>query len=184
MKLRLSRSGMLIWILCITTVLLGIYGRDIAKLLDARWLAKYPAAWRIPFKTSISDGMKWLVEEASIGPVSFTDITRAFAWLIEQPYELVLALLASGFVSGQGADAITVLPAISWIVVTVAVIALRSLLPGLGFSCFSRIMSDLSGHIRAMGQRYGHFGLSGHCCTYRCWWRIVIGHLGVPITNL
>ncbi|WP_037255736.1 ABC transporter permease [Roseobacter sp. SK209-2-6] len=112
------------WGLILATLLLGWFGRDLAKALDARWLVKFPSAWVIHFKTKISAAMKWLVEEAAIGPVAFTDITRALAWLIEQPYELVLAFLAHGFFLDSGADPLVILPAISWIAVTAGVIAL------------------------------------------------------------
>lgn len=122
--IRLSRSQITILSLVLITILLGWFGRDLGKALDARWLTKFPSAWVIPFKTYISSAMTWLIEDAAIGPVSFTDVTRAIAWLIEQPYNLVLALLADGFVSGQGNDAQIILPAISWIVVITAVIAL------------------------------------------------------------
>ena len=110
--------------LIFTTILLGAYGRDISKELDMRWLAKFPSAWIIPFKTYISSAMKWLVEEATIGPLSFTEITRGIAWLIEQPYRFVLSLLGDGFTLGQGGDARALLPPVSWIVVTAAVMAL------------------------------------------------------------
>ncbi len=122
--IRPSRSQIVILSLVLITILLGWFGRDLGKALDARWLTKFPSAWVIPFKTYISSAMTWLIEDAAIGPVSFTDVTRAIAWLIEQPYNLVLALLADGFVTGQGNDAQIILPAISWIVVITAVIAL------------------------------------------------------------
>ncbi|MFY2823873.1 ABC transporter permease [Ruegeria sp. MALMAid1280] len=121
---RLSRSQFTILALVLVTIVLGYYGRDLGKALDARWLTKFPSAWVIPFKTYISSAMTWLIEDAAIGPVSFTDVTRTIAWLIEQPYDFVLALLADGFVKGQGNEAQVILPAISWIVVTTAVIAL------------------------------------------------------------
>lgn len=121
---RLNRSQIIILVLVLITVILGYYGRDLSKALDARWLTKFPSAWVIPFKSYISLAMTWLIEDAAVGPVSFTDITRAIAWMIEQPYNLVLALLADGFVSGQGNDAQVILPAISWIVVITAVVAL------------------------------------------------------------
>ena len=117
-------SRLLLWVLIGLTLMLGFYGNDIAKALDARWLIKFPSAWVIPFKTYISAAMKWLVEEAHLGPLAFTDITRAIAWLIEQPYDFVVALLATGFQQGQGTSAITILPAISWITVIAAVVAL------------------------------------------------------------
>lgn len=119
-----SRRTYIAWALVLATVLLGQFGRDLADALGMRWLIKFPSAWVIPFKTSISLAMKWLVEEAAIGGVSFTDVTRAVAWLIEQPYQFVLSLLAEGFVAGAGKEAQTVLPAASWIAVIAAVVAL------------------------------------------------------------
>ena len=124
------------------TIILGTYGRDLSKALDMRWLVKFPSAWVIPFKTYISGAMKWLVEEAAIGPVSFTDVTRFVAWLIEQPYRFVLALLGDGFSTGQGDTARNVLPPVSWIVVTASVMALGHycrdwLLAALVGACFA-----------------------------------------------
>ncbi len=119
-----SRRTYIAWALVLATILLGQFGRDLADALGMRWLIKFPSAWVIPFKTSISLAMKWLVEEAAIGGVSFTDVTRAVAWLIEQPYQFVLSLLAEGFVAGAGKEAQTVLPAASWIAVIAAVVAL------------------------------------------------------------
>ncbi|UWQ29669.1 proline/glycine betaine ABC transporter permease [Leisingera sp. M523] len=124
MKPRLSAQAATAWGLVMATILLGWFGRDLAKALDARWLIKWPSGWVIPFKTHISAGMTWLVEDAAIGPVSFTDATRALAWLIEQPYELMLSLLAHGFLLGSGPDQQILLPAISWIAVTAAAVAL------------------------------------------------------------
>jgi len=124
MKTRLTKQASVAWGLVLATLLLGWFGRDLAKALDARWLVKIPSSWVIPFKTHISSAMTWLVEDAAIGPVSFTDATRALAWLIEQPYELMLSLLAHGFLFGSGPDPQVLLPAASWIAVTAAVIAL------------------------------------------------------------
>lgn len=120
----LSRSGYIALFLIVATLLLGNYGREIADALDARWLVKYPSGWVISFKTYISAAMKWLVEDAHLGPVAFTDVTRAIAWLIELPYDFVISLLATGFQQGQGSSAVTVVPAISWVAVIAAVVAL------------------------------------------------------------
>lgn len=127
--------------LVVLTILLGYFGRDLAKGLDARWLIKFPSAWIIPFKTQISLAMTWLIEEAAIGSVKFTDVTRAIAWVLEQPYNLMLALMANGFVKGQGSGAVVLLPAISWIVVSAGVVALGQYcrdwaLAGLVGACF------------------------------------------------
>ncbi|WP_264210549.1 ABC transporter permease [Leisingera thetidis] len=124
MKAHLTRQASIAWGLVLATILLGWFGRDLAKALDARWLVKVPSSWDIPFSTYISAAMTWLVEEAAIGPVSFTGATRAVAWLLEQPYELALNLLAHGFTLGTGPQAQVLLPAASWIAVTAAVIAL------------------------------------------------------------
>ena len=121
---RLTYRAALLWGLIAVTLILGIYGRDIAQALDMRWLVKYPSAWVIPFKNYITAAMKWLVEDAHLGPVAFTDITRAIAWMIEVPYDFVVSLLATGFLSGQGSSATVIVPAISWITVTAAVMAL------------------------------------------------------------
>ena len=121
---RLSAKTGLTWGLVLLTILLGYYGRDLAKELDARWLVKFPSAWVIPFKTHISATMKWLTEDAQIGAVAFTDLTRALAWLIEQPYNFVLAFLGDGFTIGHGPEKQTLLPGASWIAVTAAVVVL------------------------------------------------------------
>ncbi len=118
-------NRMTLWISVFAiTWLLSTYGRALAKSLDARWIMKYPPAWRLPLKNDISDAMKWLVEDASFGLFTFTEFTRSIAWVIEQPYNLALSLLSTGFVEGLGQDAVQILPPLSWIAVTVLVIAL------------------------------------------------------------
>lgn len=113
------------WITVFTiTWLLSSYGRTLAKALDMRWIIKYPAGWRLPLKKEISEGMNWLVEDASFGLFTFTEFTRGIAWLIEQPYNLALSMLSSGFVEGFGQDAIQILPPISWISVIVLIVCM------------------------------------------------------------
>ncbi len=124
MSSAIGKISPVVWFLVALTLVLGVYGDDIAGALNVGWIMEYPSALVIPFKTSITAAMKWLVEDAHVGPVSFTDITRAIAWLIEQPYNLAISLLATGFQQGQGSSAVTVVPAISWITVIAAVVAL------------------------------------------------------------
>ncbi|OED41566.1 ABC transporter permease [Chromatiales bacterium (ex Bugula neritina AB1)] len=113
------------WIaILLITWQLSVHGRSVAKMLDARWLIKYPSAWKLKLKDHISAFMQWLVDDARLGPVSFIEFTRAISWLIEQPYNLALGIFSSGLVSGQGSAAIQHLPALSYIPVTLAVIAL------------------------------------------------------------
>ncbi|MFT5657509.1 MAG: glycine betaine/proline transport system permease protein [Gammaproteobacteria bacterium] len=120
----LSNAVTLWFCLFTATWLVSNYSRAISKAFDARWLIKYPAGWRVPLKDNISNAMQWLIEDASFGLFSFTDLTRGISWLIDQPYNLALALLSSGLVEGQGLDAIQILPPLSWIVVTALVVAL------------------------------------------------------------
>jgi glycine betaine/proline transport system permease protein len=114
-----------VWLaLFVLTWLLSQYGRALSKTLDARWLIKYPSAWKIHLKDTISAWMKWLVEDASFGLFTFREFTRGIAWLIEQPYNLALAIFSSGLVRGIGSDAVQLLPPLSWIAVIIGIIAL------------------------------------------------------------
>jgi glycine betaine/proline transport system permease protein len=91
---------------------------------DLKWAFDYPRAWQIPAQRWVGAAMKWLVDSASFGLFTFTDVTRFIAAVIDMPYRLVLSLLSTGFLSGQGSSAVEVLPPLSWI----AVIALVTLM--------------------------------------------------------
>lgn len=115
----------LFWLsLFIISWYLSAHSRDIARALDARWLIKYPSAWKLDMKSPVSAFMQWLVEDASFGFITFSQLTRGWSWLIEQPYNLAIGLFSSGLVTGLGSDAIQHLPPLSWLTVTIAVIAL------------------------------------------------------------
>ncbi len=115
----------IIWIgVIVLTWLLAQFGKGWAESAGVPWVAEYPDAWVIPLKDTISAAMKWLVEDASFGLFTFTDVTRALSWLIEQPYNLARALLAEGFVEGHGRRAVQLVPPFSWLAVTTAVVAL------------------------------------------------------------
>lgn len=125
MRFTSGLSYRLLWLfILLTTWLLTVYGKHIASSLDARWLVKYPSAWKLKLKDHISAFMQWLVDEAKLGPLSFVQITRRISWLIEQPYNFALGFFSSGLVTGQGSDAIQHLPPLSYVTVIVAVIAL------------------------------------------------------------
>ena len=89
-----------------------------------KWAFDYPRAWQIPAQRWIGAAMKWLVDSASFGLFTFTDLTRFIAALIDMPYRLVLSLLSTGFLSGRGSSAVEILPPLSWI----AVVALAALM--------------------------------------------------------
>ncbi|MGC4410946.1 MULTISPECIES: ABC transporter permease [Rhizobium] len=86
-----------------------------------KWAFDYPRAWQIPAARHISGWMKWLVNEASFGLFSFTDLTRFTADLIDIPYRFTLSLLSTGFLSGQGSAAVQIVPPISYLGVIVLV---------------------------------------------------------------
>jgi glycine betaine/proline transport system permease protein len=83
----------------------------------APWASVYPAEWVIPVARWIGDFMKWLVNEASFGLFTFTQLTRFVAAIINLPYQLALSLLSTGLLSGQGSSAVQILPPLSWIAV-------------------------------------------------------------------
>ncbi|MBL1436808.1 MAG: ABC transporter permease subunit [Rhodobacteraceae bacterium] len=106
------------------TWLLAKYSSTWFESPSLAWAIDYPKTWVLPLKDYVSAAMKWLVEDAGFGLFSFTELTRAIAWLIEQPYEFVRAVLATGFFDGIGRRATQIVPPLSWIAVTAAVVAL------------------------------------------------------------
>jgi len=93
---------------------------------EIAWLNKYPRAWEIPLRFWISDFMKWLIDDATFGFFTFQELTRAVAWVIEQPYDLARSLLSDGFKEGQGSQAVEIFPRVPWIAL-VGVTALMAL---------------------------------------------------------
>ncbi|NNE22990.1 MAG: ABC transporter permease subunit, partial [Rhizobiales bacterium] len=90
----------------------------------APWAFKYPRGWQVPLKQHISGFMNWLAEDASFGLFTFKELTRAISWLMEIPLMTATSILSSGFVEGQGSDAVQVLPPLSWIAVIAIVVAM------------------------------------------------------------
>jgi glycine betaine/proline transport system permease protein len=87
------------------------------------WVFDWPKAWTLPAARWIGGFVKWLTEEAAIGPFSFSGFTRLIAELVNIPYRFVLSLLSTGFLSGEGSTATLILPRVSWLAV-IAVFAL------------------------------------------------------------
>jgi glycine betaine/proline transport system permease protein len=81
------------------------------------WVNIFPKEWQLPVAAWISAAMKWLVNEATFGLFTFTELTRFIASIVEAPYRLVLSLLATGFLSGQGSSAVQVAPPLSWVAI-------------------------------------------------------------------
>ncbi|MEZ5913901.1 MAG: ABC transporter permease subunit [Paracoccaceae bacterium] len=85
----------------------------------APWAFDYPSRWRLPVARWISEATKWLLNDATFGLFTFQDLTRFIAAVIDFPYRIVLSLMSTGFLSGQGSSAVQVLPPVSWVAVIV-----------------------------------------------------------------
>ncbi len=90
----------------------------------AAWAFKFPRGWQTRLRYHISDFSDWLLNDATFGLFTFTEMTRAMAWLMNIPYSGVKSLLATGLLQGQGSDAIQLLPPLSWVAVVFIVGAL------------------------------------------------------------
>lgn len=113
---------------------LAVMALVLAIALPEGWMWP-PRQMQLPMAGWISAGMKWLTDSAAIGPVSFKDLTRGFAAVVEAPYEAARVLLVEGLTEGKGRRAATIVPPLSWVAVTVAAVALghyaRDLMLGL-----------------------------------------------------
>ncbi|WP_436644179.1 ABC transporter permease [Microbaculum sp. FT89] len=100
------------------------WGRDITRALDIAWAYEWPRAWTVPLARWISAFMSWLIDDATFGLFTFLELTRFVSWLLDIPLTIATSLLSTGFLRGQGSDAVQVLPALSWIAVIAVVVAM------------------------------------------------------------
>jgi glycine betaine/proline transport system permease protein len=108
------------WLIALAvTAYLWLYGPDTAP-----WAMVWPRALEIPAMAWISAAMKWLIEDATFGLFTFSDLTRAIAWLVQIPYRIALSLLSTGFLRGEGSNAVMLLPPLSWVAVIVIAVLL------------------------------------------------------------
>jgi glycine betaine/proline transport system permease protein len=80
-------------------------------------LVVYPKSYFIPLAQWLSQGAKWLVNDAHFGFFTFAELTRFFSVVIDAPYRVVLSLFATGFLSGQGSAAVQLAPPLPWALV-------------------------------------------------------------------
>lgn len=128
-------GGAALW----AAVLAAVLGLWLAGATIAPWIAAYPKALILPARRWISAFMKWLLNDASLGPVAFTDLTRALAAAIDLPYRLALGFLSEGITVGG-----LVLPPVGWLplIVVLALMGHRAggrRLGGLMVLCFGFI---------------------------------------------
>ena len=117
---KLLRDGRAIWALALgASILFAWATRDLVP-----WAHEYPRDWIWPIRFEITDFMKWLIDDASFGLFSFTDLTRSIAWLLDWPLGLATGLLSTGLMQGQGSDAVQITPPLSWLAVIGVVVAM------------------------------------------------------------
>jgi len=113
---------LIIWVVALgLAVVVSLIGKE-----NLPWAFKFPREWVIPISVWISDFVKWLLNEFDLGLFTFRELTRSIAWVIEQPYWLVRSLLSTGFLKGQGSDAVEIFPRLSWLAV-ISVVSLMGL---------------------------------------------------------
>lgn len=103
--------GQVIWIAALA--LFGLLWFTADAL--APWAQEWPRAWTPKIAQTISTFMRWLVDDATFGLFTFTQFTRFLSALVEAPYRFVLSILSTGFLSGQGSQAVQIAPPVSWL---------------------------------------------------------------------
>ncbi len=83
-----------------------------------RWATELPRAQQVPFAQWLRDGMRWLTDEAALGPLAFRDLTRLLAWLMEWPLWAARSLLVTGIETGVGSAAVAWTAPVSWAALT------------------------------------------------------------------
>jgi glycine betaine/proline transport system permease protein len=84
----------------------------------APWAFDYPKAWTLPATQWLGQFSRWLVNDAHFGVFTFKEFTRFLAAVVDLPYRLVLSLLATGFLKGEGSAATQLAPPLPWWAVT------------------------------------------------------------------
>ena len=81
-----------------------------ARPLLPAWAVTVPEAWTVPFVAWINAVVEVLSDHKILGLVTFKEVTRAVAQVVEWPLDLMEGLLISGF-DGLG------LPALPWVMI-------------------------------------------------------------------
>ena len=109
----------LIWALALVgCAALWLWGRGVVP-----FAFDYPKAWQIPAARWIGGFIIWLVKEAAIGPLAFSDLTRAVSAVIDLPYQAAVALLADGVQQQEAGQVVQYVPPLAWMAI-VAIMAL------------------------------------------------------------
>ncbi len=122
---RILKAPSTFWIAALlVTWALSTWSFPLYKALDARWIIRFPSQFEIPLDVWLTALFKWLQNDADLFFFTFRDLTRFLSSLIEWPYDQVRALMADGFSSGQGSNAVPIAPPLSWIAVIFILVAM------------------------------------------------------------
>ncbi|HEX2449445.1 MAG TPA: hypothetical protein VHK26_14910 [Methyloceanibacter sp.] len=81
------------------------------------WLLEVPPQWQLGLKTTISNFMNWLVDDATFGLFTFKDATRAISAFLKVPLTAATAIFSTGVLRGSGSTAVQLAPPLPWIAV-------------------------------------------------------------------
>ncbi|MDR7126778.1 ABC transporter permease subunit [Pseudotabrizicola sp. 4114] len=138
-------SGRTVWAVALAlTLALWVWGQALLPMAF-----DYPKGWQIPAAAWIGAAINWLVKDASLGLVGFSDLTRAIAALVDQPYQLALGLLANGVQQQTGGVMVQHVPPVSWIAVIGMMAALGHWAGGLRLAL---LMAACFGFVAVFGQ--------------------------------
>ena len=138
-------SGRMLWAIALgLSLALWMWG---SALLPAAF--DYPKAWRIPAAKWIGGAITWLVKEAALGPIAFSDITRAIAEAVDLPYQTALAILADGVQRQESGQTLQLVPPLPWIAVIGLVALIGHWAKGLGLAL---LMAGCFGFVAVFGQ--------------------------------
>ncbi len=79
------------------------------------WAFELPRGWTVPAARWITAFTKWLLNDATFGLFTFAEFTRFIAAVIDMPYRVVLSILSTGVLEGQGSAAVQILPPLPWL---------------------------------------------------------------------
>ncbi|MFD1810366.1 hypothetical protein ACFSHQ_26400 [Gemmobacter lanyuensis] len=99
---RLSRAGL--------AALLALGAIAVACVVLPLGAAGTPEAPALPIAVWVDVAMNWIVRDASLFGIAFSDLTRALATAAQWPIEVMQKVLAEGWVSGAGFNKRQVLP--------------------------------------------------------------------------
>ncbi len=79
------------------------------------WAESYPEAWVVPVSEWLTGLINWLIKDAELGLVTFKEVTRGFAALLEAPMLFLKGLLVTGFKIDGAEGGSLQIPPVSWV---------------------------------------------------------------------